>query len=313
MYEALLAGAKPKAMEELDESDPASESCILAMEPVFIVSDCTGESAEHTVNCALGQFNHCFERDIPAEITTFRFCSEGMIESVVQEAKKKEAFVVYTLVEPSANKRMGEMCAQYGVKHHDLWSPLLEGLEGYFQAHRNGIPNRDQGNVGKYSKLIDCIQYTRELDDGVQPNRWGEADLMVVGPSRSGKTPLAFFMAQRGFKVANYPLVPDEPIPKEMWDFPQNRVFALYTDANKLATFRHTRMRTLKMSSSSSYAQTSKVMEELAWCKRLYDTNPSWTVLNTTDSSIEENCTRILKNIELLEGSLRTRDNPSAI
>lgn len=300
--------------EEEDEGD--GDFCTVESKPIFIVSDCTGESAERTVLCSLGQFEHCFERSCPADITTFRFTNVSMIKDIVKQAQDRKAFIVYTLVDPIANARMVECCERFDVKRHDLWSPLLEKLEGYFDASRLGIPGRRQFVDERYMQLIECIEYTRTLDDGVQPQRWREADIMILGPSRSGKTPLSFFMAQRGYKVANYPLVPDEEVPKELWHLAQDRVFALDIDPKKLTNIRNTRMKALKMGAKTSYALLSNVREELDWCKQLYRRNPQWTVIDTSDAGIEEICARILMTLAergSIESRISNADHPSAI
>jgi len=298
--------------EDDDEDEDGDEVCAVVGKPVFIVSDCTGESAERTVLCALGQFGHCFDKCCPADITTYRFCNEGMLENIVEQARHKGALIVYTLVDPSANKFIRKQCEEHGVEYHDLWSPLLDKMEGYLHINRLGIPGRRQFADEKYMQMIECIEYTRTLDDGVQPKRWGEADLMLIGPSRSGKTPLAFFMAQRGYKVANYPIVPDENIPKELYELDQRRIFALTIDPAKLASIRSTRMRTLKMGRRTVYADRSSVQQEMQWINRLYRENPTWMVVDTTDTGIEESCAKILQTLQDI-GFTRAEDNPSAI
>merc|ERR1712083_567254 len=122
-------------------------------------------------------------------------------------------------------------------------------------------------------------------------------------------------MAQRGYKVANYPLVPDESIPEELFEFPQHRVFGLTIDPQKLSKIRSTRMQTLKMKSTSAYGQIGKIQEEMAWCNALYRKHPQWTILDSTDSGIEENCAKIMMHLdaERSSGKSRNADNPSAI
>jgi len=299
--------------EDEDEDDEGDgDYCdIIDAKNIFVVSDCTGESAERTVRCSLGQFEHCFDRCCPTEITMFRFCNQNMISGIVSRALDEDAMIVFTLMDPLANAKMVENCSDLGVEHHDLWSPLLTKLELYFDSKISGKPGKTLVD-DKYMQIIDCIEYSRTLDDGVRPHRWKEADLLIVGPSRSGKTPLAFFMAQRGIKVANYPLVPGEPIPEELFQFPQDHVFALTIDAKKLANIRNNRMKVLKMGSSAAYATIDKLRNELNWCRRLYKENPRWTVMDTTDSSVEETSARILMTLE--DAGLRRRTaSPSAI
>jgi len=304
------AGSPTAAMDDDDDDDDDDDFCLI-QKPVFVVSDCTGESAVRTVRCALNQFGHCFDRSHALDITTIRFCTEvEMIDPVVEQAKDRDALVVFTLVDPRVNAAMVEACNEYDVEYLDLWSPLLNKLEAYFHTDRLGIPGRDD----QYTQLIECIEYTKSLDDGVDPKRWADADLIIVGPSRSGKTPLSYFMAQRGFKVANYPLVPDEEPPKELWDFHQNRVFALTIKPGKLMSIRSTRMKSLKMGTKSNYASEQNVKSEIDWCGHLYRSNPKWRVIDTTDSGIEEISTRILQMLKETGVTPRfVMDNPSAI
>jgi regulator of PEP synthase PpsR (kinase-PPPase family) len=210
---------------------------------------------------------------------------------------------------------MVKSCRESEVEYHDLWGRLLEKLEGYFDATRTGVPGKRQIADERYMGMIECIEYTRTLDDGVLPHLWAEADIIILGPSRTGKTPLSFFMSQRGYKVANYPIVPDESLPKELWDFDQERVFALTIDASKLSSIRSNRMQTLKMGSNTKYAQTSKIQQELSWCRRLYQKNPKWKVIDTTYAGIEESSAAIMKHLDSrgYRSRIEDNDNPSAI
>jgi len=309
-----MRGSSSSATADTDDLDGGEDDFCLVQKPVFVVSDCTGESAERTVRCALGQFGHCFDRATQLDITTFRFCTEIQIEPIAEQARQRDALIVFTLVDPRVNATMVKQCEEYSVDYLDLWSPLLSKLEENFHANRLGVSGAQRSISSQYMELVECIEYTRALDDGVDPKRWKEADIMIIGPSRSGKTPLSFFMAQRGFKVANYPLVPDEDPPSELWDLKQERVFALTIAPTKLVDIRSNRMQTLKMGSKSKYASASNVKAELDWCRRLYADNPQWNVVDTTNAGIEEISADIL-NI-LGQKGVKPRfvnENPSAI
>lgn len=303
-----------KVDDNASDEDSSIESCIAFPKNIFIISDCTGESARTTVQAALRQFENCFDRSSPADIKVFRFTTTDMIKEIVQIAKTEDALVVFTLVDPTVNATCVQCCEELEVDHHDLWTPLLQQLEGVLQIGRKGLSGQRAVDE-RYRHLVDCIEYTRNLDDGVDPKRWKEADVILIGPSRSGKTPLAFFAAQRGFKVANYPLVPDETPPQELWEFDQDRIFALSIDSKKLVGIRETRMETLNMGKGTNYAQMSKVQEELRWVQKLYQANPKWSVLDTTVAGIEENTAKILEKLEMLgfKSLYSNSDNPSAI
>ncbi|CAD7698783.1 unnamed protein product [Ostreobium quekettii] len=282
------------------ENDP-NDMCVLP-KPIFVLSDCTGESAANTVRAALGQFENCFKTSVPANLMVFRFLrDENRIVDIVQKAAKEEALIVFTLVDHSAVKILRTACAALGVSYVDLWSNLLDNMEKHLDTVRSGLPlgspQRTQKLSEDYFSMIEAVEFTRHMDDGAHPHRWHEADLLLLGVSRSGKTPLSIYLGQRGYKVANLPLVRGIPVPKQLYEIDQSKIFGLILDAKDLHTIRQTRLNSLGVGSTSSsggYAGMKSVQEELDYAWSMYKTN-DWPVLDVTHSGVEETAARILK------------------
>jgi len=281
-------------------NDP-NDMCILP-KPVYVISDCTGESAANTVRAALGQFQNCFKTSVPANLMVFRFLSdENKILDIVQRAAKERALIVFTLVDPKLVKVLRTACMALDVSFVDLWSNLLDNMEAHLDAVRSGLPlgspERKQKLSDDYFKMIEAVEFTRKMDDGAHPHHWHEADLLLLGVSRSGKTPLSIYLGQRGYKVANLPLVKGIPVPKQLFEIDQSKVFGLILDPQDLLTIREKRMTSLgvSLSSSANYAELKAVEEELQYAENFYGQNPQWPVLNVTHRGVEETAARILK------------------
>ena len=166
-------------------------------------------------------------------------------------------------------------------------------------------PNRESRRAldPQYFKRIEAVEYTRKMDDGAHPERWRYADILLLGVSRSGKTPLSIYLGQRGFKVANLPIVKGIAIPPELYEIDQSKVFALTIDAQHLFKIRRSRMGSMGVGRSKSmYADLKGVLEELEYVHRLYKQNPAWPILDVTNMGVEESAARIQRIISERHG-----------
>jgi len=224
--------------EDEDDSPEGATCSPTDLADIFIVSDSTGESASASVKTAMQQFNYCFGTTCGTSRTTvYRFLrTEEEAQKIVDAAADRNALLVHTVMQPKLHEALTAACTKRGVECCDLWGSLLNSLEKKFGAKRSGVTGRRQAVGEEYMRIVKAIEYTRKVDDGVLPNLWKECDIMLIGPSRAGKTPLSFYLAQRGFKVANYPLVPDEEPPKELFDIDQEKCFALSIQAERCRT-----------------------------------------------------------------------------
>ena len=160
-----------------------------------------------------------------------------------------------------------------------------------------------------YYKLIEAVEFTRQMDDGARPERWKDTDILILGVSRTGKTPLSIYLGQRGYKVANLPLVPRDGklmVPKQISDVDPSRVFGLLIDGDVLHSIRTNRLSSIGVRAGGADAATNarreysamrQVTQELSLAKALYARNPEWEVLDVTHRGVEETAAKILRKM----------------
>lgn len=289
-------------VEDEEDGEDCVECEVSEIRNIFIVSDSTGESATATVRTALQQFEYCFGTTCGvSRSTVYRFVRTPLeAERIAALADEEDALLVHTVMDTKVHEALVSACAKRGVECCDLWEALLTSLESKFGAKRSGVSVRKQPVTEDYMHIVNAVEYTRRVDDGVSPRLWDEADLMLVGPSRAGKTPLAFYLAQHGFKVANYPLVPDEEPPPELFTMDQSKVFALFIEPGRLQAIRKERM--LKLGrANSSYADIKEVKKEANWIRMFY-MRRNWPIIDTSESGVAESSARILEILDRRKG-----------
>jgi len=289
------------------------ETCsvdLLLQEPkrIFLISDATGESAQRAVNLALKQFEYSHELSCGgAEVITFPFVRyEVEILEITRRARSEGALIVYTLLRPelrdfmTAETTRDTQPGEEPLRAVDLWEPMIAQLEVLFGVPRKpGAPPTRMQVSDECLRMIDAIEFTQEQDDGSNPQMWKEADVILLGLSRAGKTPLSFFLAQRGYKVANYPIVPDEEPPKELFD-PElkKKIVALTIKPERLQAVRSERMRAFGKTGKSTYASLQNCSKEVGWLKIFYMRHGrGWPIVDTTNGGVEENADKIIKII----------------
>ena len=318
------------------DADQSSTTVDLGMDvlpkPIFVLSDCTGESAANTCRAALTQFAEVMNLSAPTNLYVFRFLSEGSdAYKICEQAREDDALVVYTLSDAALATAVATACKVFGVKAVNLWGPLLVAMEEHLAMQRTGVPMSDLDAItrdaatrkknasasrGKrtmmhgdadvlstdYYRMIEAVEFTRRMDDGAHPERWRDADILILGVSRTGKTPLSIYLGQRGYKVANLPLVPRDGqllVPKHIENVDPKRVFGLLIDGEVLHSIRANRLNTIGVGARDAgareYAAARVVTQELALAKALYARHPEWQVLDVTHKGVEETAARIMK------------------
>ena len=317
---ASSASAAKESVEASGEGQNQQTAVIPANDvlpkPIFVLSDCTGESAANTCRAALGQFEELMNLSMPTNLYIFRFLNDGGdAYKIVQQAKEDDALVVYTLSVPEMVTSVMTACKLYGVRSVNLWGPLLESMEAHLMMTRIGVPMTERGasTVSRthtssealstdYYRMIEAVEFTRQMDDGARPDKWKDADILILGVSRTGKTPLSIYLGQRGYKVANLPLVPRNGqlmVPKYIDDVDPKRVFGLLINGEVLHDIRTNRLSSIGVKredkSAMEYSTMRQVTQELSLAKALYARNPDWTVLDVTHKGVEETAARVMK------------------
>ena len=265
----------------------------LSIPNIFTVSDGTGETALSIVRAVRVQFEH-------AEMHIERYNkvrSRVMLEEMLLSAKNKNATVVATLVDPELRVFLISRSMQLGVKVVDVLFPLLETLSEQLGRRPSSIPGLLRQLDEGYFKRISAIEYTVRHDDGVISCDLPEADIILIGVSRTSKTPLSMYLGHKGYKVANIPLVPGIDPPIELSKVDQNKIIGLIIDPTRLAEIRVARIEALGTNDIGDYADIEKIFEELEWSREIFKKNKRWPVLDVTGKALEENSVEIEKII----------------
>jgi len=167
--------------------------------------------------------------------------------------------------------------------------------KGCLEAAPEGVPGRMHQADDRYFERIEAVEFTVKADDGKEPRLLKQADILLLGVSRTSKTPLSVFLAHKGYKVSNVPIVLDRPLPNTVFEVDQNRIFALTIDPESLRHIRHQRMETMRMPGRTNYSDMDYILAELEWAEDLYRRNPSWPVIDVTRKAVEETAATILK------------------
>jgi regulator of PEP synthase PpsR (kinase-PPPase family) len=257
---------------------------------VFLVSDATGETVEKVTGAALLQFPGVRPR--VKGFSKVRTVEE--VRSIVGRAKEETAFISYTLADVQLRSSMQELTDSMGVPSADVIGALMVKLSMFF-----GAPPLMQAGVSttlneEYFRRIEAVEFAVKNDDGQEPRNLAKADLILVGVSRTSKTPLSTYLAHKGWKVANVPLVPDVPAPRELLEVDQNKIFALTIDPNTLVKIRQERLRHLGMPPDSAYGLKENVFRECRWVEEFYAAHARWPVIDVSGKAVEETAAEIL-------------------
>ncbi len=256
---------------------------------VFIVADGTGETGEKVVKAALTQF-----RDIDVAPETFtRVRSKVEIREILETAEADGAFVVYTIIDPEHRDFLQLLAEEKGIECADLIGGLVVKLSTFLGAEPLLTPGIKHQMDAEYFRRIEAVEFAVKSDDGQSLQNLRRADMILVGLSRTSKTPLSMYLAHKGYRVANVPLVPEIPPPKELFEVDQEKIYALIIDLNSLVRVRHQRLKALGLPPDAEYAAREHIARELRWCREFYARNPTWPVVDTSSRAVEESAAEI--------------------
>ena len=251
---------------------------------IYVISDSVGETAQQVTKAALSQFS--IESDY--EIRRFPYVSdENFLTEILESGKNEGAIIVYTLVSENLLNIAKEFCEKEDLNHLDLMTPLLKQI-----ANKTGKePKREPGIIRKldesYFKRVEAIEFAVKYDDGKDPRGILKSDIVVLGISRTSKTPLSMYLANKNIKVANVPLVPEIPIPDEVFKIDPKKIIGLTNNPEKLNSIRQERLKALGLSSDASYANVERILQELDYAEKIMK-KVGCPVINVSDKAIEE-------------------------
>ncbi|MCC6276439.1 MAG: kinase/pyrophosphorylase [Oligoflexia bacterium] len=258
---------------------------------IFILSDGTGETASTIVRAALVQFA---DQDVSL-VRCKNVRSPEQIESLTEEVKNRNGVLVYTVVSQELRKKIEGICISQKIPHIDLFGPLLTTLGLYFGKKGQFTAGLLRQTDEKYFRRIAAIEFTVKHDDGKEVRDLNESDIVLLGISRTSKTPLSIFLSHKGWKVSNVPIVLGVPIPEEVFKIDQRKIVGLTIDLEKLRKIREKRLRKLGQDLSSDYASTKHIHDELEYANQIFSKNRRWPVFDVTEKALEETASEITK------------------
>jgi hypothetical protein len=249
---------------------------------IYIISDATGQSGLHILRAAIVQFEHSRARmmvfhDIDSRVG---------LKKILDQARSDKALIAFTFVRKTMRDYASDYCLKNDIYHLDILGPLINNLASYLRQKPLETPTLLRKVDERYFKRIDAIEYTISHDDGRGIERLKDADIVLVGLSRTSKTPTSLFLAQEGYKVANVPIVPGIPLPEELFQIDQHKIVCLNVDPEVLQKVRKVRQKHSGL--KPSYSDFKKVFAEVEYVWGLIKKNRGWKVVDTTNKSIEE-------------------------
>lgn len=256
---------------------------------LHLLSDSTGETLENIAKAALAQFDDVeMIRHFWPMVRT-----EAHLERILQEIAQNPGLVLFTLVNSGTRRTLETRCRALGLPAVAPLDPVTDALSSLLGQQAKARPGRQHVLDAAYFARVDAIQFTMAHDDGINWEDWEEADIVLAGVSRSSKTPTSIYLANRGFKTANIPIVVESPPPAILFSLRHPLVVGLTTSADRLIQVRRNRLLSLNQVTETAYVDQEAVTREVAYARRMFADN-GWPVIDVTRRSIEETAAAIV-------------------
>lgn len=257
---------------------------------LHLLSDSTGETLENLAKAALAQFD-----DADSVVRHFwpMVRSESHLDRILMDIASNPGLVLFTLVNKDTREKLEKRCQLLGL-------PAVAALDAVTDAFSNMLGQKAKARPGRqhfmddaYFARVEAIQFTIAHDDGINSENWEEADIVLAGVSRTSKTPTSIYLANRGYKTANIPIVPQSPPPQNLYNLKNPLVVGLVTNPERLIQVRRNRLLSLNQTANTDYVDAEMVKQEVAFARRMFADN-GWPVLDVTRRSIEESAAAII-------------------
>lgn len=258
---------------------------------IHLVSDATGTSLQSLTRGVLAQF----EGIDPVEWFWPLVRSEKQLRRVIENIKEHPGPVLFTFVDNEQREKFQEACQDLGVPNIPVLDPVIKGLSAYLGVPAKGVPGLQHAMDENYFDRVDAIEFALSFDDGQSLKGIERADVILVGVSRTSKTPTCIFLARRGIKAANVPFTPDVPFPEEVLNLERPLIVGLTESPERLVALRRNRLKADEYGmelTENEYLDIEKVQEEIKACRRMCSKN-GWPVIDVTRRSVEETAAEI--------------------
>jgi regulator of PEP synthase PpsR (kinase-PPPase family) len=271
---------------------------------LHLVSDSTGETLTTIAKAAAVQY-----ADVrPLEHVYPLIRTKRQLDRVLQELASAPGIVLYTIVNKELAGELERRCRELGAPCLYVLEPIMKMFESYLGAPQRPIVAGQHVLDQEYFRRIDALNFTMAHDDGRLPVNLDEADIIIVGISRTSKTPTSIYLAQRGYKTTNLPLVPSIPLPESLTRPHRAFVVGLVASPERIAEVRRNRVRLLSDRDLDTYVDRDQIAQEITYSRRLC-AKYGWPVIDVTRRSVEETAATIIKLYHDREDSL-AEDGP---
>lgn len=256
---------------------------------LHMLSDSTGETLENIAKAALAQFDG-------VEIIKHFWPmvrSETHLNRILIEVADNPGLVIFTLVNSDIRARLERECRHLGLPVVPALDAVTDALSNMLGQEAKARPGRQHILDAAYFERVEAIQFTIAHDDGIGWENWEEADIVLAGVSRTSKTPTSIYLANRGYKTANIPIVPESPPPDTLYHLKNPLVVGLIAGASRLVQVRRNRLLSLNQAPETDYVDEEKVKAETQYARRMFADN-GWPMIDVTRRSIEESAAAII-------------------
>lgn len=263
---------------------------------VYVISDSIGETGEMLSRAALSQFELDFD-----DVRKFPYItSKEQVLEILKEADKEASIIIFTIVIEELRDFIIEKSKDYEIPAVDLMTPAMDAISKVLEIE----PKRESGLIRKldenYFKKVAAVEFAVKNDDGKNSRGIKEADIVLVGISRTSKTPLSMYLAHKNYKVANIPLVPEVDPPSELFKKDKKKVVGLVSTTDKINKIRQERLKALGLSDDANYADLKRIEEELVYSKKIMD-KLDCMVIDVSNKAIEETAGVIINKMKEYE------------
>jgi [pyruvate, water dikinase]-phosphate phosphotransferase / [pyruvate, water dikinase] kinase len=260
---------------------------------LHLVSDATGETINSVVRACLVQFE-----GVEAEEHVWTLVrTDRQLTRVLEGIEASPGLVLFTMVNEKLRRRLQEECRRLEVSCIPVLDPVVGALAGFLGREAKGRPGRQHELDAEYFGRIDAMSFALAHDDGQSSADYHDADVILVGVSRTSKTPTCIYLANRGIKAANFPVVPGAPLPAELTSARQPLIVGLTKDPAQLVQVRRHRLKMISQDENTDYVDPEMVRAEVLACRRLCTKN-GWPVLDVSRRSIEETAAAVIQMLE---------------
>jgi len=278
---------------------------------MYLVSDATGTTLQGLARAALSQFDNIN----PSERFWPMIRSEVQLDRALADIKKNPGPVLFTMVDKGLRRKLQAACAVLDVPCMPVLDPILRSMSSYLGIPSKGIPGLQHALDDAYFKRIDAVDFALAFDDGRHLDGLEEADVILVGVSRTSKTPTCVFLARRGIKAGNIPLVPSVPFPEHVTQFKKPLFIGLTESPKRLENLRRSRLQADeydKHHTQNEYLDLEHIEEEIKKARRLFTKN-KWPVIDVTRKSVEETTAEIYALLQRHRGRIKKQDQSDGL